>query len=69
MKVMYDYSTQINNGEFKRNVSLIAGKEADKIKHGPKDVVKVCNIGIALVTVEPNNTGANTTSRDLSRLN
>ena len=34
--VTFDYGTRMNTGEFKRNVSLIAGKVAEKIKHGIK---------------------------------
>ena len=30
--VTFDYGTRMNTGEFKRNVGLIAGKVAEKIK-------------------------------------
>ena len=67
--VTFDYGTRMNTGDFKRNVSLIAGKVAEKIKHGSKDIVRACNTGIAPVADEPSDPGPDATAKDLSTFN
>ncbi len=59
----------MNTREFKQNVSLIAGKVAEKVKHGRKDAVKACNTGIAPVMAEPNEPGQNATEKEKSTFN
>ena len=62
--VTFDYGTRMNTGEFKRNVSLIAGKVAEKIKHGIKDVVKACNTGVVPIMAEPEEPGINASEKE-----
>ncbi len=54
---------------FKKIISLIAGKVAEKMKNGLKEVAKTCNTGIALVAAKPSNPGANATSKELIMFN
>ncbi len=69
MNMTFDYGIRMNTGEFNRNVSLIAGKVAEKIKHIAKDAVKACNTGITRVMAELDNPGQNTTAKQTSTFN
>ena len=65
----FDYGTRMDTGAFKRNVSLIAGKVAEKVKHGGNQVVKACTTGVTPVGDEPNDPGSGATAKDLSTFN
>ncbi len=54
----------MNIREFKKNVSLTSGKVTKKIKHRTKDVVKVCNMGIAPAMAKPNKPMKNVTEKE-----
>ncbi len=58
----------MNTREFKRNVSLIAGKVIEKIKHQTKNVVKACSTGIVLVMAEPDEPGQNVLEKEKGNL-
>ncbi len=59
----------MKTGDFKRNVSLIAGKVEEKIKQGTKDVIKACNAGVAPVIAEPNKPTQNATEKGKTTFN
>ncbi len=59
----------MDTGAFKRNVSLIAGKVADKCKHGGKQLIRVCTTGMAPTGDKPNDLGENVMAKDLSSFN
>ncbi len=67
--VTFNYRTRMDTGAFKRNVSLITGKVADKCKRGGKQVIKACTMGIAPIRDKPNDPGENATAKDLSFFN
>ncbi len=54
----------MNTREFKWNMSLIAGKVAEKIKHGAKDMVKACTTDITPVIAESDEPGQNTIEKE-----
>ncbi len=59
----------MDTGAFKRNVSLIAGKVADKCKRGRKQVIKACTTGIAPIWDKPNDPEENAMAKDPSSFN
>ena len=64
--VTFDYGTRMDTRAFKRNVSLIAGKVAEKVKRGRKQIVKACTTSIAPVSTEPSEPAMNASAKELT---
>ncbi len=67
--VTFDYRTRMDTGAFKRNMSLITGKVAEKTKRGRKQIVKACTTSLAPVLTGPTEPGTNATAKKLSTYN